>query len=450
MDNEPVVEQAIGQPLSRVEAKAKVTGQARYAAEYPLKDLAYGAVITSTITKGRITAINSRAAEQYKGVLAIVSHLNRPAVPGYHQKQGSAIPIFHGQPFRLFYDGRVHHNMQPVALVIADTLEAAQYAATLVTIDYEQASFNTDIHKGLDQAYTPANSSNYNRGNNEAWQNSEVKIEQEYQTPAQVHNPMEPHATTAYWPANDKLIIYNKSQSVKTTQQQYAAFFNLPAENIEVNSPFTGGAFGSSSRVWPHEMAAVLGAKATGRPVQVALGREQVFNMVGYRPWSVQRYQIGAKESGELTAITHEAYGSTSQYEQFMERIVDPTKSLYNCANLSTRYKLVSLDMSTPCPARGPGETSGSFAMESAMDELAYTLQMDPLELRLKNFSEMDQFTSKPWSSNHLKACYQIGAARFGWDKRSPEPCSMQQGDFMIGLGMSAGIYKAERAPSAA
>lgn len=441
---------AIGQPINRVEGQAKVTGEARYAADHHFLNMAYGVFTTSRIAKGRITGINSKTAEQLPGVLTVISHLNTPDVPGYHQKAPSPIPIFYGQPFRLFYDDRVHHNLQPVALVVAETLELARYASTLVNITYEQLPFNTNIHAALHTAFTPANSANYCRGDAGEWEQSAVKLEMQYETPQQVHNPMEPHAATAYWEQEDRLVIHNKSQGVKTTQQQYAQFFNLKPENIKVYSEYVGGAFGSSSRVWPHEMAAVLGAKKIGRPVKVALAREQVFNMVGYRPWSVQQYKLGATADGKLTGIAHDAWGTTSQYEQFIERILDPTKSMYQCDNVSTTYQLVALDTSTPCPARGPGETSGAFAMESAMDELAYALQVDPLELRLNNYPALDQRTGLPWSSIHLKECYRIGAERFGWAQRNPQPRSTQNGQLLTGLGMSAGIYKAERAPAAA
>ncbi|WP_233268797.1 xanthine dehydrogenase family protein molybdopterin-binding subunit [Mucilaginibacter lacusdianchii] len=439
---------AIGQPLNRVEARAKVTGAAKYAAEYALKNMTYGVLVTSTIAKGKIAEIDSKAAEQAAGVLLVMSHLNSPPVPGYAKNPASKIPIFSGKEFKLFQDDIIRFNMQPVALVIAETLERAQYAAGLVNITYQKEDHHTDIKDQLDKAIKPDKPSDYTRGQADAWQSAPVKLDLEYRTPKQVHNPMEPHATTAYWESNDKLLIFNKTQAVKTTQQQFSQYFNLKPENVQVHAPFVGGAFGGSSRMWPHEMAAVMGAKKVGRPVKVVAAREQVFNMVGYRPYSVQKFRIGANADGTLVGISHEAYGSTSQYEQFTERIIEPTKSMYNCANLETTYKLVPLDMSTPCPARGPGETSGSFAMESAMDELAYALKMDPLALRLKNFADKDLMKDKPWSSNYLKECYTIGAEKFGWAKRNAQPRSMQKDGMLMGWGMAAGIYKAERAPS--
>jgi xanthine dehydrogenase YagR molybdenum-binding subunit len=441
---------ATGQPLNRVEGRDKVTGGAKYAADYHFKNIAYGVVISSTITRGRILEIDSKIAEHAPGVLTVMSHLNALNVPGYGHNPMSAIPIFSGKEFKPFLNDRIHFNSQPIAMVIANTLEQAQYAASLVKIKYQADKHHTNIHDQLSEAITPDKPSDYTRGEADAWKSAPVRVEQEYQTPLQVHNPMEPHATTAYWEGNDKLFIYNKSQGVKTTRQQFAKYFNLKEENVKVYSPFVGGAFGSSSRMWPQEMAAVMGAKKVGRPVKVALERTQVFNMVGYRPYSIQKYAIGANQEGTLIGISHEAFGSTSQYEQFIERILEPTKSMYNCANVDTNYKLVPLDMSTPCPTRGPGETSGSFAMESAMDELAYALKIDPLALRLKNFAGTDPLNNLPWSSNYLKECYETGAAKFGWQKRNPVPGSIRNGQMLTGMGMSAGIYKAERAPASA
>lgn len=450
MTKNNTIKEAIGQPVNRVEGKEKVTGSAKYAAEYALKDLSYGVVVTSTITKGRILEIDSEAAEKVAGVLSVISHLNAPDIPNYDKNPASDIPIFSRKEFKLFQDDQVHFNLQPVALVVADTLEQAQYAASMVKIKYKQEEHQTNIDCNLAEAVTPDKPSDAIRGDLDALENSVIKIEAEYQTPMQVHNPMEPHSATAYWEGDDNLFIFNKTQAVKTTQQQFALYFKLKPENVKVFAPFVGGAFGSSSRMWPHEMAAVLGAKKVKRPVKVVLQREQVFNMVGYRPYSRQKYALGATADGTLTAIKHQAYGSTSRYEQFMERILDPTKSMYKCANVETTYQLVLLDVSTPCPARGPGETSGSFAMESAMDELSYALKMDPLALRLKNYAEIDPNKNLPWSSNHLLECYQIGAEKFGWNKRNPVPNSMRNGEILVGMGMSAGIYKSERAPASA
>src|SRR5260221_4962797 len=441
---------SIGQPADRVEAFSKVTGSAKYAADYHFDRMAYGVVVTSSVAKGRILALDTSLAARAVGVITVLSHLNAPEVPGYMHNPMSAIPIFAGKEFKPFLDDQIHFNGQPVALVIAETLDQAEYAASLVRVQYQRDEFQTDIAENEASAFTPEKPSDHTRGKADAWSAAPVVVEQEYRTPLQVHNPMEPHATTAYWEGNDRLFIFNKSQGVKTTRQQFAKYFQLKEDDVKVYAPYVGGAFGSASRMWPQEMMAVLGAKKTGRPVQVALQRGQVFNMVGYRPCSIQKYAIGAQADGTLTGISHKAYGSTSRYEQFMERILDPTKSMYACPNVQASYQLVALDMSTPCPTRGPGETSGTFAMESAMDELAYALHMDPLELRQKNFTAIDPLKDLPWSSNYLMECYSMGAEKFDWSRRNPVVGSMRNGPMMVGRGMGARVSKAQRAPASA
>ncbi|GAB3027751.1 xanthine dehydrogenase family protein molybdopterin-binding subunit [Spirosoma pulveris] len=441
---------SLGTPMSRVDGRLKVTGGATYAAEYNLPGVTFGVLVTSTIAKGRIASLNTETAEKIAGVLGILTHTNAPKVPGYEAGTDKASSRVYGQEFRVFYDDRIYFSNQPVALVIADTLERATYAASLVTVTYQSEPHQTDTKTNLGKAIKPERSEDYSRGITDAYKRAPVTVEQTYHTPIHVHNPIEPHAATAVWESEDKLIVYNKSQGVKLAQKDLMKAFSFKEENIQVHSPFVGGAFGSSSRIWPQEMAAILGAKLVGRPVKVVLKREQQFNMVGYRPRSIQKIGLGATADGTLVGITHEAYGLTSTYEQFTERILHPTKSAYRCPNLTAVYRLVPLDVSTPCWTRGPGETSGSFALESAMDELAYALKMDPIALRLKNYAEVDPENNKPWSSKYLNDCYEQGADRFGWTKRNPQPRSMRSGEMLVGFGMSSGIYKAERSPAAA
>jgi xanthine dehydrogenase YagR molybdenum-binding subunit len=440
----------LGDSMSRVDGPLKVTGGATYAAEYNLPGVTFGVLVTSTITRGRIVRIDAREAEQLPGVLAVVTHESRPAVPGYDIPVDPKESRVEGQEFRVFYDAHIYYNNQPVALVVADTFERATYAASRVKVTYTKGPHQTNLKTNLNRGVTPKREDDYLRGQPNAYKTAAVRIEQEYQTPINVHSPMEPHAATAVWEGEDKVTVYNKTQASKLAQKDIMRLFQLTENNVQIHSPFVGGAFGSSSRVWPQEMAAILGAKKVGRPVKVALKREQTFNMVGYRPRSVQKVGLGATPDGTLVGITHEAFGVTSTFEQFTERIVDPTKTLYAVPNLNTVYKLIPLDLSTPCWTRGPGEASGSFALESAMDELAYALGMDPLALRIKNFSATDPEAKLPWSSNQLKACYERGAAAFGWSKRNPEPRSMRSGDWLVGMGMSAGIYKAARTKASA
>ncbi|MDO7853015.1 xanthine dehydrogenase family protein molybdopterin-binding subunit [Hymenobacter convexus] len=449
MENTPPAPPSTGAPLNRVDGRLKVTGRARYAAEYALPDCAHGVLVCSAIARGRIRRLDVAAAEQAPGVLRIVSHLNAPKVPGYLKAETAKNPRVEGQEVKVFFDDQLHFSNQPVALAVAETLEQAQYAASLIRVEYETSPHQTDLAKSLAQNLTPKKEGEYLRGQPDAYKTAPVHIEQEYRTPLQVHHPMEMHAVVALW-EGEKLTVYTKTQGPKLAQQDLMRMFQLPAESVQVHSQFVGGAFGGSSRIWPPEVAAILGAKLVGRPVKLMNQRDHEFNQVGYRPQSIQRLGLGAQADGTLVGLTHRAYGGTSRHEQFEERIVHPTKSAYAVPNLNTHYRLVPLDLSTPAWTRGPGETSGSFALESAMDELAVALNMDPLALRLKNYADRDPETGKPWSSKHLRQCYERGAALFGWSKRLPAPRSMQADGYLVGWGMSTGIYKAERSAATA
>jgi xanthine dehydrogenase YagR molybdenum-binding subunit len=438
---------AIGQPRTRVDGRQKVTGQARYAAEHRVAGCVHGVLVTSAIAAGRIKHLEISDAAKVPGVLAIVSHLNSPKVPGYENPQPDE--RVEGQQLRVFFDDKIHYSNQPVALAIAETLEQAQYAASLVRVQYEQTAPQTDIAKGLGNSYKPKKEKDYQRGQPQAYKTAPIQIAHEYQTPLQVHNPMEMHAAIAEW-QGDQLTVWNKTQAPSLAQKDLMKLFGLPKEGVQIHSPFVGGAFGGASRIWPPEVAAILGAKVVGRPVKVMNAREQEFNMVGYRPRSIQRVALGAQADGTLVGVSHEAFGATSRYEEFTERILHPTKCGYQCPNADLTYHLVPLDLSTPAWARGPGETTGSFAIESAMDELAYALKMDPLALRLKNFAEIDPETTHPWSSNYLRECYTQGAEKFGWSQRNPAPGATRDGDWLVGQGMAMGIYHASRAKASA
>ncbi len=440
----------LGQPLSRVDGKLKVTGAATYAADYVIPNLAFGMLASSAIARGRIKSIDTSAAEKSPGVIAVITHLNAPKPPGYREGKESSDPRTDGRELRVFYNDVILYNGQPVALTIADTFERARYAASLVKVQYIKELHQTDIEANLGHAVVPKEEPNYSRGSETAFDNAAYKLEQEYRTQLQVHNPMEPHAAIAVWEGNDKITVYNKTQSPPIAQADIAKAWKLQKENVHIISHFVGGAFGSASRIWPHEMAAIIGAKKIGRPLKVVLSRDQLFNMVGYRPVSVQKIKLGADKDGKLTAIHHEAYGNTSTYEEFTANMTSLSQVLYNCDNVSTKYRLVPLDVSTPCWTRAPGEAPGSFALESALDELAYSLKIDPLELRKRNYATQNPDTKQPWSTKFLNECYEQGAAQFGWNKRSAEPRSMRKGDWLIGMGMSSGIYGAWRAPSSA
>ncbi|RRB06729.1 xanthine dehydrogenase family protein molybdopterin-binding subunit [Larkinella rosea] len=444
--------------LDRVDGRLKVTGTATYSAEYPLENLAHAVLVTSTIAKGRITGLDFKLAESVPGVLAVISHLNSPGVPGYPPVKQPAERAPIGTALRVFYDDFVYFSGQPVAVVVAQTLEQARHAASLAQVNYQTEKHQTDFEANVSKAAVALSVQrnktspfqDYDRGNPDAIKTADVKLESTYVFPTQHHQPLEPHAIIAVWETDDKLTIYDKNQGVKSAQGNLASAFKLPRENVQVNSPFIGGAFGSGIRVWPHTIAAVLAAKKVKRPVKLVLGRELMQMSVGSRPFTVQKIAIGASSDGKLTAITHEGIGQTSTYEEHLERTILATRAMYACPNVSTRYRLLNLDVNTPTWMRGPGDATGMFALESALDEMAHELKIDPLEFRIRNHADTDPERNLPWSAKTLKECYRTGAERFGWDKRTSEPRSMQANGLLVGYGMASSLYGFHRHPSKA
>ncbi|MEP7256862.1 MAG: xanthine dehydrogenase family protein molybdopterin-binding subunit [Flavitalea sp.] len=435
-------------PADRVDGKDKVTGKARYAAEHSLPGMTYGALTGSTITKGKIKSMDTRAAENAPGVLAVITYLNAPKVPGFAPADKKVNPDAQDWPgLKIFYDNTIYANGQPIAIVVADTHERAIYAASLVKANYEEQAHETDFLKNIGKAtaLTGDGEKGYLRGEAEAFKQAEVFIEEEYILPIETHNPMELHAITAVWEADDKVTVYDKTQGPKDTQASIMQAFGLPEKNVKVIAEYVGGAFGSALRVWPHEIAAIIAAKKTKRPVKLMITRAQMFTMVGFRPYAWQKIGIGATAAGKLTGITHAAVGLTSTYEKFTEGIVGVSQMLYACPNVNTDYKILALDVSTPIWMRGPGEATGCFALESAMDELSYKLKIDPVELRLRNHAETDPQSGQPWSSKFLKECYQLGAEKIGWDKRNPLPRSMEEDGMLVGYGIGGGVFGAGR-----
>lgn len=431
----------------RVTGKAVVTGAAKYAAEHEIKDIVYGVLVGGTIAKGSIHAIDTKAAEKAPGVLAVITHLNSPKVPGYDSGANPVKGPTGGRGLEIFNGNTIYFNGQPIALVIADTFERATYAASLVKAQYNKEEQQTDFDQ-MDRKVAALEGNRYKdnvRGEADAWKNASVKIEAEYIVPIEVHNPMELHATTAMWDGDDKVTVYEKTQGVKSTQHSIMNAFKLKEENVQVYAPFVGGGFGSGLRTWPHAIAALIGAKKVGKPLKLVLTREQMFMMVGYRPYTVQKIGIGADVNGKLVGLSHEAHSITSMYEEFNEASVNVSRSLYDCPNVTTRYKVFPFNVSTPTWMRGPGETTGCFALESAIDELSYALNIDPIELRLLNYAETDPESKKPYSSKFLKEAYQLGADKIGWSNRNPKPASMKEGDWLVGYGMATGVFNAGR-----
>jgi xanthine dehydrogenase YagR molybdenum-binding subunit len=423
----------------RVDGVDKVTGKAKYFAEYEVPGLTYGVLVTSTITKGKITAIDSKAASNAPGVLGIISHQNKPTAAGYEQKEGS--------PFKIFYTDEVFFNGQPIALVVADTFERATYAATLVKVSYEKATFNTDFQKSVKDttAKKLQGQPPYLRGVADAYQSAEVKIEQTYTMPIETHNPMELHGMIADWRPNDQVVVYAKTQGVVATQMTIARVFDIPKENIQVNAKFVGGGFGMALKTWPLEIATVMAAKHLKRPVKLMITRDQMFTMVGNRPAAYQKIGLGATKTGHITGITHTAFGQSASYENFTEGVVNMSKFMYQSDHVNTNYDVVPLDMSVPIWMRGPGEATGAFALESAIDEMAHALNMDPLEFRIKNDPEKDQVQNRPFSSKYIKEAYQLGADKIGWKNRKQTPGSIWEGNLQVGYGVSIGVFNAGR-----
>jgi xanthine dehydrogenase YagR molybdenum-binding subunit len=445
---------AADEPLSRVDGKLKVTGAAKYSAEFQLPDLKYAVLVSSTVTKGRIKSIDTKAAASAPGVLLVVSHVNAIRPPGYpadneHPTEPSTI----GQPHRPFYNDRIYFNGQPVAMVVADTFERATYASALVKLEYTRETHATDLRKHLDRAVLPTSAkrnpksplADYDRGQVDGYKLAPVKLEMEYEHPAEMHNPMELQAITAHWEADDRLTLYDKVQGTQPTQQNFAKEWKLAPENVKVIAEFVGGAFGNGLHNWPHETAAIMAAKMVKRPVKLMLTREQMFFMVGYRPRTIQKIGIGATPDGKLVGITHSSVGQTSSYEEFTESTLQQTRMMYTAANVSTRYRILPLDVSTPIWMRGPGEASGAFALESAMDELAYALNIDPLEFRMRNHTDTDPEKNLPWSTKYLKECFEMGAKAIGWNKRQLKAGSLSDGPWKIGYGMAVGTFGANR-----
>jgi xanthine dehydrogenase YagR molybdenum-binding subunit len=445
----------IGTSTSRVDGFAKVTGAAKYAAEFNVPGLAYGSVVTSTIAKGRIVRIDRSAALRVKGVLDVLTHENRPPMADNDQAYKDEVAPL-GSPFRPLYDNRIMFNGQPVALVVAEASEIARFAASLVRVEYEQDAYVTDVYRQREAAipvpapaapiealFTPPKT----RGRPEqALAAAAVHHVGEYYVPIEHHNPMELYAATVSYEGNGKLMVYDKTQGVQNVQRYLCGVFDMKPEDVRVMSPFMGGGFGSGLRPQFEVVLAVLAALALQRSVRVVLTRPQMYGL-GYRPAMIQRIELGASADGTLDAITHDAITVTSQYEDFFRQETGWSGLLYKCANAKYEHKLAHLDLATSCDMRCPGAATALFALESAMDELAVALKLDPLELRLRCYSERDQNNDRPFSSKALRECYRQGAEAFGWDRRNPEPRSMRDAGDLVGWGMATGVWDAFQTP---
>jgi xanthine dehydrogenase YagR molybdenum-binding subunit len=434
-----------GMAVSRVDGHAKVTGAAQYAAEHQAPDLAYGVVVSGTATKGRIKQIDVSAALAAPGVIDVITHENRPKMRSNDLAfKDMTAPA--GSPFRPLFSDRIFYSGQPIALVIGETFEAARHAAALVKATYDIEEHDTNLLESLNKAYkprplkagfTPPSS----KGDGEkAYEAAPVKIESEFYHGVEHHNPMEMFASTVVYGEDGHLTIYDKNQSSQNCRWYVSHAFGLSKDKVTVRNPYVGGAFGSGLRPQYQLPLAVMAALKLKRSVRVVLTRQQMFSF-GHRPETWQKIKLGATPDGKLQAIWHEALQETSRLEDYVEVIVNWSGQLYACDNIKLGYKLIGQDRHSPIDMRAPGAAHGVHALEVAMDELAYQLKMDPLELRLKNYAEVNPLDDKPYSTKELRQCYKQGAERFGWKDRPLEPRSMHDGDELIGWGMATGIW---------
>lgn len=447
---------AIGAPLTRVDGPTKVTGGACYAAEFHPDGLAYAATHDSTVPAGRITAIDTAAAERAPGVLLVLTHLNADRLPYQAAAERPAVDPVAGEQLRVLQDAEVLFSGQPVALVVATTQPQALYAASLVRVTYgpgpeRRIHFDPALSRPTSEAAAKkGRGPETKQGDPDAaFAAAPVRVDATYLQAREQHNAMEPHATVAQW-QGDRLTLWSKTQWVGNERDEIARRFGIAPEKVRVINPFVGGAFGSALRTWPHVTLAAMAARRAGRPVRLELTRRQLFTAIGFRPETRQRVALGADRDGRLTAMIHEVTGQTSTYEEFAEGTLAPAATTYACPDRRTRYGLVPMNVSTPCPMRGPGWATGLIGQEMAMDELAEQLRLDPIELRLRNYAERDPVKDLPWSSKALRACYRQGAERFGWSRRTPEPRAMQDGRELVGFGMATAIYHVARYPTSA
>ncbi len=438
----------VGTPTSRVDGPAKVTGKAKYAGEFGVEGLAYGFVVELTITRGRIRRIDTASALRVKGVLDVLTHARRPPMADNDQAWKDDVAPEEGSPFRPLYDDVVKFNGQPVALVLAEDWETARYAAALIRIEYEPDAFVTDIQTQRAHAFVVEKPEKPRGDTAKALAAAPVRHEGEYFVPTEHHNPMELFATTVSWDGSGRLTVYDKTQGVQNIHNYLCGVFNKKHEELRVISPYVGGAFGAGLRPQYQVVLAVAGALALKRSVRLVLTRQQMYGL-GHRPASIERVSLGAGNDGTLDAVVHEAIAVTSQFEDFSRNDTAWADLLYKSAAAKFVHKLAKLDVSTPSDMRAPGAATGVYALESAMDELAVALRLDPVELRLRCYSDRDQSSDLPYTSKRLRECYSQAADAFGWNKRNPEPRSMRDGSDLVGWGMASGVWEALQMPAA-
>jgi xanthine dehydrogenase YagR molybdenum-binding subunit len=435
---------AVGAPVSRVEGVAKVTGAARYSGEIPLEQLAYGWAVQATIAKGAIVSFDTAAALAMPGVISVLTWENAPRLaPGA------------GGELLLLQADRVHYRGQVVALVVAGTLEQARAAADALPVRYAPEPHDVILRADHPAIYAPdhVNPNNITdtiTGDVEAGlAAAAIRVDETYSTPAEHNNPMEPHAAMARWEGG-QLTVWDSNQGPASVQQTLSALFALDASAVRVITEHVGGGFGSKGSARPPAVLAAMAARMLGRPVRVTFSRQQQFSLVGYRTPTIQQVRLGADTDGRLLALDHLAYSQTSTVVEFAEQTATMARMMYASPNLRTRHRLLALDVPTPSWMRAPGEAPGSFALECAMDELAYACGIDPIELRARNEPAVEPEGGREFSSRHLLDCYAEGARLFGWGGRDPRPGMRRDGRWLVGTGVASSTYPARSRGSTA
>jgi xanthine dehydrogenase YagR molybdenum-binding subunit len=437
IDVRPGTARGIGRAESRLEGRDKVTGRARYAVEQPIPDAVYGWPVQSTFAKGRVTGVDAGPALNIDGVLAVLWHGNAPRL-----RPGDNPELLVLQRPDVAYHGQV------IALVVATSVEHARHGADLLTVLAERELSDTELRADHPGLYTPdlvnaGYPTDTAVGDFDAGMASaRVRVDAIYRTPAEHNNPMEPHATTAVW-EGDQLTVFDSTQASTAEQEDLAGLFDLPPQQVRVVNQHVGGGFGAKGSTRPAVVLAAMAARSVGRPVKLALTRRQMFAMVGYRTPTIQRVRLGADTDGRLVAIGHDALSQTSTLAEFVEQTAVFTRMMYAGPHRRTTHRVVRLDVPTPSWMRAPGECPGSFAVESAMDELAAAGGWDPVRLRIWNEPSVDPERGVPFSSRNLVACLREGAARFGWDQRDPRPGARREGRWLIGTGVAGSTYPA-------
>ncbi|MFI9235702.1 xanthine dehydrogenase family protein molybdopterin-binding subunit [Streptomyces sp. NPDC053079] len=436
----------VGAGVDRVDGPVKVSGRAIYPTDVvDHLDLAHAVLVQSTVAAGRVTAVDTTAAEAAPGVLAVLTHTNAPRLT----RGGEDLPW--PPPPSPLQDDRIHHHGQNVAVVVAETFEQATEGARLVRVEYTADDPVVDLDDPRAEHVRDPFGTDGGRGDTAtALSTAPVRLEQTYRTAVNTNNPMGPFATVAAWDG-DRLTVHDATQGPNSTQTDLARTFGIPPESVRVLAPFIGGGFGAGLRTWPHTILAAVAARHVGRPVKLVLTRKQMFTSIGHRPDTRQAVRIGAEHDGRLTAIDHEAWQTVSLADTNpWENVATVALSNYAAPHLSARDVQVQVNVPAPGSMRAPGEAQGTFALESAMDELARELDIDPVALRLRNYAGTHPVTGQRWSSNGLRECYRVGAEKFGWSRRDPEPRSMRRGSLLVGYGMAGTSFFFAQGPCTA